>query len=90
MSSIINSKKSRIPRDTLTIQPEQRPGWIPATERTPSVGESVLCTEGLAELTKILGKTGDGSRLLELILPDRPRHPFFAAASNVLIAPAAG
>lgn len=85
MSSIINSKKSRIARDTLTIDPELHPGWITATERTPIVGEKVLCAEGLAELARVLGKTGDGSRLLELVLPDRPRHPFFAAASNVLI-----
>lgn len=89
MSSIINTKKSRIPRDTLVIDPEQQPGWVAGTERTPAVGEHVLCTEGLAELVRVLGKTGDGSRLLELVLPDRPRHPFFAAASNVRVAPAA-
>lgn len=89
MSSIINTKKSRIARESLTINPEQQPGWVAGTERTPKVGERVLCTEGLAELVRILGKTGDGSRLLELVLPDRPRHPFFAAASNVRVAPAA-
>jgi len=89
MSSIINTRKSRIPRDTLTISQDKQPDWIVGTLRMPAVGEHVLCTEGLAELVRVLGKTGDGSRLLELILPDRPRHPFFAAASNVLVAPAA-
>jgi hypothetical protein len=47
----------------------------------------VQCAEGLAEVVRIGGKTGDGSRLLELCLPDRPRQPFFAAASNVLVPP---
>jgi hypothetical protein len=54
------------------------------------VGEEVCCAEGVATVNRLLGKTSDGSRLLELILPDRPRHPFFAAASNVLVAPSWG
>jgi hypothetical protein len=37
----------------------------------------------------LLGKTGDGSRLLEIRLGDVQAKPFFAAASNVLVAPAA-
>jgi hypothetical protein len=51
----------------------------------PQVGEYVYCVEGPAEVVKLLGKTGDGSRLLELRFPGR-REPFFAAASNVLLA----
>jgi hypothetical protein len=43
----------------------------------------------MAEVVKVLGKTGDGSRLLELRLPDTSAKPFFAAASNVLVAPPA-
>ena len=40
-------------------------------------------------VTAVLGKTGDGSRLLEIKLTDPAARPFFAAASNVLVAPAA-
>ena len=86
--SLINPRKAlRQGRETLTVSQDTQPDWIAATERPLVVGEKVLCAEGLAELSKVLGKTGDGSRLLELILPERPKHPFFAAASNVLIAP---
>jgi len=48
------------------------------------VGEQVYCTEGPAEVSRLLGRTSDGSRLLELRCADRPQ-PFFAASSNVLI-----
>lgn len=90
MSSLIDpSRTQRQKRETLSVDPDQQPGWIAATERPLVLGEQVLCAEGLAQLSRILGKTGDGSRLLELILPDRPKHPFFAAASNILIAPTA-
>lgn len=79
----------RIRRETLRVaDSEDRPAWVRATIRLPGVGEHVLCSEGMAEVTRLLGKTGDGSRLLELTLPERPRQPFFAAASNVLVAPA--
>ena len=90
MASLIDPNRSpRQGRDMLTVDIDAQPGWIAATGRTPVVGERVLCAEGFGELSKVLGKTGDGSRLLELILPDRPKHPYFAAASNVLIAPTA-
>ncbi len=78
----------RINRDDLRVaESVERPGWVRATERLPAVGEDIMCAEGLAQVVRLLGKTGDGSRLLELALPDRPREPFFAAASNVLVAP---
>ncbi len=78
----------RIARESLVVAPsEERPDWVSATLRLPEVGEAVYCAEGMAELRRVLGRTGDGSRLLELTLPDRPKHPFFAAASNVLVAP---
>jgi hypothetical protein len=88
--SLINPRKTqKQTRELLTVDDIQQPDWVLATERPLIVGERVLCAEGFAELSKVLGKTGDGSRLLELILPDRPKHPFFAAASNVRIAPQA-
>lgn len=87
MATLANSSR-RTPLASLRVAAsEERPDWISATDRLPALGEQVCCTEGMAELTKILGKTSDGSRLLELVLPDRPRHPFYAAASNVLVAP---
>lgn len=79
----------RINRETMQVaESVERPGWVPGTSRLPEVGEDVQCAEGMAQVVKILGKTGDGSRLIELALPDRPRQPFFVAASNLLVAPA--
>lgn len=89
MASYANSSR-RTRLETLQVaESDERPGWVTATDRLPDIGEQVYCTEGMAEMSKLLGKTSDGSRLLELVLPDRPRHPFFASASNVLVAPPA-
>lgn len=76
----------RISAALLHVDESLQPGWLSGSARLPAVGEQVRCTEGMAEVVRIAGKTGDGSRLLELSLPDRPRQPFFAAASNVLVA----
>ena len=48
------------------------------------MGEVVLCVEGEAEVVGVLGRTSDGSRLLELRVDDR-NNPFFASSSNVLV-----
>jgi len=45
----------------------------------------VFCTGGAAVVMRVLGRTGDRSRLLELKLTEGDGKPFFAAASNVLI-----
>lgn len=87
MASLANSMRRTALATLKVASSEDRPDWISATMRLPTVGEQVCCADGMAEVSKILGKTSDGSRLLELILPDRPRHPFFAASSNVLVAP---
>ena len=73
----------------LTVDETARPGWCPGAEASLAAGDRVYCTEGLAEVVRVLGKTGDGSRLHELRLPDVKAKPFFAAASNVLAEPAA-
>jgi hypothetical protein len=86
VSSSMNSSR-RVSGLNLRVDPETRSGWIAASEQMPVAGDEVQCTEGTALVVRVLGKTGDGSRLLELSLPDRPRQPFFAAASNVLVAP---
>lgn len=82
-----NSAK-RIRDNDLVVSAEDRPGWVAATGRVPTVGEEVYCVGGLGVVSAILGKTGDGSRLLQIRLTDPAARPFFAAASNVLVAPA--
>lgn len=83
-----NSTK-RIRDDELFVSDTTHPGWIPASEQATRVGDEVFCTGGAGVVAAVLGKTGDGSRLLEIKLADPASRPFFAAASNVLVAPAA-
>ena len=71
------------------VDPLSHPGWTTGLERLPAVGEEVICAGGPGEVVALLGKTGDGSRLLEIRLGEPQAKPFFAAASNVLVAPAA-
>jgi hypothetical protein len=85
--SLIHNNSRRISPAELHVDHATHPGWTSGVERVPMVGEQVYCTSGLAEVVKLLGKTGDGSRLLELKLPEVAAKPFFAAASNVLVAP---
>ncbi len=82
--------------DAGTLRPREQkvdrcaqPGWATGKECEPKAGDEVYCTAGLATVLRLLGKTGNGSRLLELKLPGSGRRDsFFAAASNVLVAPA--
>lgn len=79
------SNTSRTSRESLRIASVEPQGWqSPPTGHVPSVGEYVYCTDGPAEVVRVLGRTSDGSRLLELRCSSRPQ-PFFAASSNVLI-----
>jgi len=71
-------------RDSLRIASVDLPGWDVGAERVPRVGDDVWSVDGLAEVVRVLGRTSDGSRLLELRLVDRRKPPYFAAASNVL------
>ena len=66
---------------------DDRPGWIRASDRMPTPGEEVYCAGGPGELVSVHGRTGDGSRLLQIRLEDEAARPFFAAASNVLVDP---
>jgi hypothetical protein len=75
--------------ENLRVDAAAHPEWIRGTERLPCAGEYVRCTAGVAQVVRLLGKTGDGSRLLELRLHDA-KQPFFVAASNVLVAPEVG
>jgi hypothetical protein len=74
---------SRVSRESLRISSIERPGWQPVPHRVPDVGDRIYCVGGLAEVVRLLGRTSDGSRLLELRCQDRPQ-PFFASSSNVL------
>jgi len=75
---------SRTPRDSLRISSVEPAGWEPAAGRLPEVGEQVYCTDGPARVVRVLGKTSDGSRLLELRCEGNT-HSFFASSSNVLL-----
>lgn len=86
MSSPLTSSRGQSAAN-LSIDGSDHPDWVNGTTRSVQVGEVVLCTGGLATVVRVLGKTGDGSRLLELQLRDGKHPPFFARASNVLLAP---
>ena len=64
------------------VSPDDRPGWILGTQRAPQVGQEVYCAGGPGEVVSV-----HGSRLLEIRLEVEAARPFFAAASNVLVAP---
>jgi len=71
-------------RNRLRVTSMDVPGWSVVDARAPRVGESVFCVDGQATVVRILGRTGDGSRLLELHLTSGPEAPYFVASSNVL------
>ena len=84
---MMNNSSRRIERGSLEVDHAARPGWVTAADRLPLAGEEVFCTGGRAVVIRVLGRTGDRSRLLELKLAEGDGKPFFAAASNVLIPP---
>jgi hypothetical protein len=86
--AMLSDSTRRISRDELSVRRDEHPDWTTAVERLPALGEEVFCAEGYALVVRVLGKTGDGSRLLELRIDGAKPHSFFAAASNVLVSPA--
>jgi hypothetical protein len=87
MYGIIESSPARA---DLRIDRSEHAEWPTGMEQLPDVGQRVYCTDGMAEVVRILGKTGNGSRLLQLRLVGRTAPPFHAAASNVLVEPFPG
>lgn len=85
--SIISTRSGRRHAEPLHLDRTARPDWPTAEECDAKAGDEAYCTAGPARVVRVLGKTSSGSRLLELSVPAQPRVPFFAAASNVLIAP---
>ena len=82
---MMNNSSRRVERGSLEVDHAARPGWVTAADRAPVAGEEAFCTGGSAMVMRVLGRTGDRSRLLELKLAEGDGKPFFAAASNVLI-----
>lgn len=82
----MNSANRIRPAD-LRVDAEGRPGWVRGSERCPAVGEEVVCTGGFGVVVSVRGKTGDGSPLVQIRLDDPDSPAFYAAASNVLLAP---
>lgn len=82
-----SNKLNRARIEDFSVNPEDRPGWVRGNERTPQIGEQVYCAAGLGVILSIHGKTGDGSRLVQIRLEDPQAPPFFAAGSNVLVSP---
>jgi hypothetical protein len=83
-----NSAKSLRANEFL-VSPSDRPGWSVGSERQIAVGDEVYCAGGPGTVASVHGKTGDGSRLLAVRLESGTNALFYAAASNVLIAPPA-
>jgi hypothetical protein len=83
---IYGNSSKRLRHEDLHVDCTGREEWVSGLDRAPRVGQQVYCTQGLANVSRLLGKTSDGSRLLELRLADTA-PPFFAAASNVLVDP---
>ena len=79
-----HSDVSKITRESLNVSSVHPPGWAPSEGRVPEIGQFVYCLEGPAKVVRLLGRTGDGGRLLELRCEDR-RDPFFASSANVLL-----
>ncbi len=86
-SSPFGGRSNQVSPEKLKVDRAARPDWPTGAEQAPVAGGEVYCTAGLCTVTRVLGRTGDGSRLLELRLDDGDRRPFFAAASNVLVRP---
>jgi hypothetical protein len=87
MSTRGSNSSRKIRATDIRIDATNRPGWDTCHGRTPGIGERVYCTQGMAQVVRVLGRTGDGSRLLELRLEETQAPPFFVAASNVLVDP---
>jgi hypothetical protein len=81
-----NSAKSLRANEFL-VSATDRPGWSVGSERQIVVGDEVYCAGGLGVVASVHGKTGDGSRLIAVRLHEGSTALFFAAASNVLVAP---
>ena len=74
-------------RRSLRVDPEQSPGWVTGSERLPQPGERIHTHEGTGVVVRVLNKTADGGRVLEVSMDDGRKQPFFAATANVRVQP---
>ncbi len=88
-SSPFGGRPRQLSPQQLKVDRAARPDWPTGAEQAPVAGGEVYCTAGVCTVTRVLGRTGNGSRLLELRLAGDDRSPIFAAASNVLVRPGA-
>jgi hypothetical protein len=72
------------------VQLTDRPGWVWGSTRVPEKGEEIFCAAGIGMVKELHGKTGNGSRLVQIEFADPKKRPFFASTSNVLLAPGSG
>lgn len=72
---------------SLRVDPALSPGWVAGTERVPDPGERIHTHEGTGVVVRILHKTADGGRVLEVSMDDGRKPPFFAATANVRVRP---
>ncbi len=86
-SSPFGGRPNKLSPEKLKVDRAARPDWPTGAEQAPVAGGEVYCTAGVCTVTRVLGRTGNGSRLLELRLAGEDRRSFFAAASNVLVRP---
>ena len=82
--TMASENTSRVPAGTVRIASTPHAGYHADPDYVPQVGEWVHTTEGAAEVIRVLTRV-TGGRLLELRLENRPKPPFFAASTNVLI-----
>ena len=78
---------ARRTRRSLRVDPAQSPGWVAGSERLPGPGERIHTHEGTGVVVRILNKTADGGRVLEVAMDDGRKQPFFAATANVRVQP---
>lgn len=82
-----SNSSNRIKPADLRMDGGQHPGWVSGSVRRPTVGDEVMCTGGAGTVVAVRGKTGDGTPLVQIQLSDGESPAFYAAASNVLLAP---
>ena len=83
-TAVQNNSSARVKLETLRVSSIEMAGWSISPDRTPSVGDSVHCVDGLAEVVRVHGRTSSGGRLLELKVDGSEGKPYFAATANVL------
>jgi hypothetical protein len=87
MASIEPLGFPRSRRRPLRVDPDRSPGWVPGSERLPQPGERIHTHEGTGVVVRLLHKTADGGRVLEVAMDDGRKQPFFAATANVRVQP---